>query len=51
MINSNTQEKISNLIFSILAVVGMYAVLAYFFDFYYDLNDDMVIKDILSGAY
>ena len=24
---------------------------AYLFDFYYDLNDDTMIKDILSGAY
>ena len=51
MANSNTQEKISNLIYSILAVVGIYVVAAYCFDFFYDLNDDMVIKDILSGAY
>ena len=51
MINSNTQDKISNIIFSLLVVLGIYAVGAYFFDFFYDLNDDMVIKDILSGAY
>ena len=51
MVNRNTQDKISNIIFSILVVVGIYAAGAYFFDFFYDLNDDMVIKDILSGAY
>lgn len=37
------------------AVLGFTLVLvlvpAVFFDFYYDLNDDTVIKDILSGAY
>ena len=27
------------------------AIPAVCFDFYYDLNDDTVIKDILSGAY
>ena len=51
MVNSNTQEKISNIIYSLLVVLGIYAIGAYFFDFFYDLNDDMVIKDILSGAY
>lgn len=35
------------LIFTILLV----AVPAVLFDFYYDLNDDTMIKDILSGAY
>ena len=35
------------LIFAILLV----AVPAVLFDFYYDLNDDTMIKDILSGAY
>lgn len=51
MINSNTQEKINNIILSLLVVVGVYGICIYFFDMYYDLNDDMVIKDILSGAY
>ena len=51
MIHSNTQEKVSNILVSLLVVLGIYAVGAYFFDFFYDLNDDMVIKDILSGAY
>ena len=35
------------LLFTILFVVG----LAVTFDFYYDLNDDTTIKDIISGAY
>lgn len=51
MISNSTQEKITNFILSLLVVVGVFAVLAYFFDFFYDINDDMVIKDILSGAY
>lgn len=51
MINSNTQEKLNNMIFSLLVVLGVYALGAYFFDFFYDLNDDMVIKDILAGVY
>lgn len=49
--NSSTQEKINNGILSLLVVIGLFAFCAYFFDFFYDLNDDMVIKDILSGAY
>jgi len=51
MVNSNTQEKVTNIILSILVVLGVYAITAYCFDFFYDLNDDMVIKDILAGAY
>lgn len=51
MINSSTQEKVNNMILSLLVVLGVYAFCGYFFDFFYDLNDDMVIKDILSGAY
>ena len=51
MINNATQEKVNNFILSLLVVLGVYAIGAYFFDFFYDLNDDMVIKDILSGAY
>lgn len=51
MISSATQEKINNIILSLLVLLGVYAVSAYCFDFFYDLNDDMVIKDILSGAY
>lgn len=51
MINSNTQEKINNILFSFLVVLGIFAFCGYFFDFFYDLNDDMTIKDILSGAY
>ena len=51
MMNSNTQEKANNFIFSLLVVLGIYAISAYFFDFFYDLNDDMAIKDILAGVY
>ncbi len=51
MINNATQEKVTNFILSLLVVLGIYAIGANFFDFYYDLNDDMVIKDILSGVY
>lgn len=35
------------LLFTVLLVAG----LAVAFDFYYDLNDDTTIKDIISGAY
>ena len=51
MANSNVQEKIVNFILAGLSVLGIFVFVACFFDFYYDLNDDMVIKDILSGAY
>ena len=51
MINSNAQEKITNIILSLLVVLGVFSITACCFDFFYDLNDDMVIKDILAGAY
>ncbi len=51
MINSNTQEKVNNIVLSLLVVLGVYVIGAYCFDFFYDLNDDMAIKDILAGAY
>lgn len=51
MINSSTQEKINNIILSLLVVLGVYTFCGYFFDFFYDLNDDMVIKNILAGVY
>ena len=34
---------------AVTAVVFLFCVL--FFDFYFDLNDDVLMKDILSGAY
>lgn len=34
-----------------LFVAGLWLLLAVFFDFYYDLNDDVAMKDILSGTY
>lgn len=34
-----------------LFVIGLWLMLAVCFDFYYDLNDDTAMKDILSGTY
>ena len=34
-----------------LFVIGVWLLLSVFFDFYYDLNDDTAMKDILSGTY
>ena len=47
-------DKKKGLFNSILAavIVGfLVLILSYRFDFYYDLNDDVLMKDILSGAY
>ena len=49
--NREIQGKVNNVICSLLVVLGVYTIVAYFFDFYYDINDDLLIKDILSGAY
>ena len=36
---------------TVLLVTALWLFLSVFFDFYYDLNDDWAMKDILSGAY
>lgn len=40
-----------NLIISIVMAVVIWGLLSIIFDFYYDLNDDVLIKDIVSGIY
>ncbi len=45
------REKTFDLILSVAAAAVLWGVLALLFDFYYDLNDDVLIKDILSGIY
>ena len=40
-----------NTIFSLAMVVFLFLALSLRFDFYYDLNDDVLIKDIVSGLY
>ncbi len=40
-----------NIIISLLTVAMIMAVAAFFGDYYFDLNDDVLMKDILSGAY
>jgi len=38
-------------VLSFTMVAGLFLFAGLFFDFYYDLNDDVLIKDIVSGAY
>lgn len=45
------KEKWRDRGFAALFVIGLWVILAICFDFYYDLNDDSAMKDILSGAY
>ena len=40
-----------NSVLAFFLVVCLFAFAGIFFDFYYDLNDDVLIKDIVSGAY
>ncbi len=44
-------SDVVNFITVLVGAVSLWAVLAVLFDFYYDLNDDVLIKDILSGLY
>ena len=40
-----------NTVYAVALVVFFFLALSLRFDFYYDLNDDVLIKDIVSGAY
>ena len=40
-----------NSVLALCLVVCLFGIAGLFFDFYYDLNDDVLIKDIVSGAY
>jgi len=40
-----------NTVYSLALVVFVFLAISLRFDFYYDLNDDVLIKDIVSGAY
>lgn len=52
MENRNTEKYNSiSIISSVLVWTVLYAVVAKFFTFFYDLNDDALIADILSGSY
>ena len=44
-------KKHENLTASLLMTVAVFAVFSSGWDFYYDLNDDVLIKDVLSGVY
>lgn len=44
-------KKKENLIISSVSVLVAVIILGICFDYFYDLNDDVLIKDILSGAY
>lgn len=40
-----------NTVYALAMVVFLFLAFSLRFDFYYDLNDDVLIKDIVSGAY
>lgn len=44
-------RKYENWILPLLCLLVLFAALGLRFDYYYDLNDDVLIKDILSGVY
>ncbi len=51
MTSSHTRERLWQLCGVLAFTLLIVLIPALRFDFYYDLNDDTVIKDILSGAY
>lgn len=51
MMNSHTKETAGKLCGVLIFTLLLVLIPALKFDFYYDLNDDTAIKDILSGAY
>lgn len=44
-------KTIRDILLSLIAVMVFAIALGYFCNFYYDLNDDVLMKDILSGTY
>ena len=40
-----------NSVLAFSLVISLFSLTGIFFDFYYDLNDDVLIKDIVAGAY
>lgn len=44
-------EKRTDLLLALLLTAALFVPAVVRFDFYYDLNDDVLIKDILSGVY
>ena len=51
MISSRTRKTAGKLCVVFIFALVLVLIPALGFDFYYDLNDDMAIRDILSGAY
>ena len=51
MTDDRTGTKAAKVCGAFAFTVLLALLFAYLFDFYYDLNDDTMIKDILSGAY
>lgn len=51
MTDSHTKRKAGRVCGALVFTLLLALFLAVKFDFYYDLNDDTMIKDILSGAY
>lgn len=47
----NKKEKITNALSGAMIVFLVFLIVSLRYDFYYELNDDMVIADILSGKY
>lgn len=45
------RTSLVNILLALCIVVITWGIVAVGFDFFYDLNDDVLIKDILSGAY
>ncbi len=43
--------KLFDLGVSVIPVMLLFLILGVFFDYYYELNDDVLIKDIISGIY
>lgn len=48
---NNPGEKILNFTISSFAVILLFFLISLRFDFFYDINDDLLIRDILSGIY
>ena len=51
MNSKRVNPKMRNGLLPLVVIPAVFLVIGLCFDFYYDLNDDVMIKDILSGAF
>ncbi len=47
----SNRNRLYDILISVGETILLWGIFAHLFDFWYDLNDDVLIKDIISGIY